>query len=466
MDKLNSFYKELCAAYSIKVSEEGYLMLTDTLPYVIDNKTLVLPTKDNLDNVISKDASGKLTVTKIIFNPLGENPIKGDTVSLKEVKKWTSLNIGSGIEGAGKLLLLLASSKDAQKKTTMMTNEFLAKINEANNANIKEIVDNKSIESWDKIWDKINGNAIFVASKKLGVVNGTKYTRLGSLSVSLYDSLCNEGVDSVADVKLRRKDIIVFKTILEFLLPELVEKKVIYAGTNDTESPALISILLLMDIAMDVVVKVGKELSALHMETYDNLIPKWDIKRDDILLCGMNYKSQVGIVPGELDFVKEKSKEINVVENNKVLSTTLPANIGVGGGYNPYMKQDQFAPTTMSNAPVEKPDPLLAVLNNINNEKRMSFIASNSMAMNPYAQPQVFNPAMAVNPYAPVQQNMYAPVNYQPQQVNSYLPANNYAAPVNYNPGYNNQPQYDAFGRPIQQQYNMPVVDAARHIAI
>jgi hypothetical protein len=322
---LVEFYKVLCENIGLVTNEEGYIYLNsgdDKIMITADGKPLVLPTKQHLDSLLTTDDEGEITVAKIPFNPLNENIVKGDTLSLTRTKKNIEAQLSLSINIVGNLLLTLASNQELQKKTKLEINKFLSRITEAQNAGIKKLVDDKTIENWNKLSQKFlthSKKMVSIYLKKSGVYNGVKYNRLATLNCNLYEELLKADVHTpVLDVKLRNKDITIFKIIIEFIFNELDKNNVMSIGSNDGESPAFISL-------MNVFIKVGKriqklikDLSFVDKRLVDQLQINVTLTEKDLESLSA-FKGELAIIPNEHD--------INRTKKAKVEALTMPADV-------------------------------------------------------------------------------------------------------------------------------------------
>ena len=169
---LTEFYTDVIKSIGLNVTDDGFIYAgTKDNKQLIshDGKYLVLPTRDHIDTLFSQDDNGSIVVNKILYNPLKEDTLKGNSASFSKTKYFVETKLSHMLFIAGELLLTLANKPDLQKKSSFEINKFLSKLNEANNTGIKELVDEKSIQNWDSLYKKIwnsDGNIITIYSNK------------------------------------------------------------------------------------------------------------------------------------------------------------------------------------------------------------------------------------------------------------------------------------------------------------
>lgn len=332
---LIEFYTKVLNNVGITVSEDGYCYIPngdDQVMMVVEGKPLVLPTKEHLESVYAEDDEGEMTISKLPFNPLNEDIVKGDSSSLKKLKHLIEYKLGHTVAALGESLLVLASNETLQKKANMEVCKFLAEITKAQNQGIKKLVDEKSIDNWCALYEntvKTNRKLVNIYLKKKGKYNNETYNRLGVLSSDVYDILLNAVKDEpVVNVKLRNKDITIFKILIKYILGELDKDNQICVGSNDSESPAFIA---LFSLYIKVITRTNKLLSHLkyvNKEVSDSYIVN-DLITEKELEHVDNFKPELMQIPNDNDLVrtfnmanKSRLGGVNPDVMNKPLGTT------------------------------------------------------------------------------------------------------------------------------------------------
>lgn len=308
---LIDFYKNVVKSLGLK-EKEGYIYSVDSkgneLPLMDGSKQVVLPTRKHLNSLIEEDEDGEIQVVKIPYNPLNEDVIKGDSISLKKTKTIVERRIGHSLAIVGELLLRLALDPKLQKKTNIEINKFLTSTIQAKNNNVKQTIDDLSVEKWREIYANTltkSKGMVNIFIKKAGVSNGEKFNRLAVLDSAVYEEILKADKDTpVYDVKLRNKDIIIFKLLMEYLLPDMNSNNCIEVGSNDTECPAFIA---LYRMYINIISRTNRLINLLkHVDvSYESAILELPIKEDDLLSLNM-FKNELVLIPNETDLNRPK----------------------------------------------------------------------------------------------------------------------------------------------------------------
>lgn len=411
---LIEFYKNVLKSLGLVVENE-YIYVKDTkgnkIPLVSEQKQMVLPTRKQLNSLLEEDEDGEVKVTKLPYNPLNEDVVKGDTESLKKTKLIVERQIGHGIAAVGELLLKLASNPALQKKTNMEINKFLTAISEAKNANIKQLVDDTSISKWIEIYTnslkKTNG-MVKIYLKKSGVSAGVKYNRLAVMDSEVYNEIKEATKDGeVYGVKLRNKDIIIFRIIFEYLLPEMNTESCVELGSNDNESPAFIALYRLYLQTYTRLNRVATLIKNVDLETADSVIKELPIEEDDLLSLNM-FKQELCLIPNENDLTR-----------SKINTSKIP---GMDGSvFNQVSNTNKPHPTTAVdyNQPDPNEDPQQAALKKIlGNATPVVPIRNVALQQQQYPQqmqqPMYQQQMMMQQPMMPQQQMYQQPMYQQP----------------------------------------------------
>ena len=332
---LIDFYKNVLTSLGLE-EKDGYIYLKtsegDSMPWVNDGKQIVLPTRKHLSKLLEEDEDGKIQVVRIPYNPLNEDVVKGDSISLEKTKLAVERMIGHNIGIVGELLLTLASDKVYQKNTKGEINNFLAAIVEAKGPNMKQIVDEKTIKKWIEIYEatlKAPKGVISIYLKKGGIKDGDRFNRLAVTDSPLYEELI-KAVESddkekyVYGVKLdRNKDSKILKALVEFILPDLNNNNCLEIGSNDNESPAFIS---LYRTYLKFTHRTNKLLGYLKGVSADveSLMTELPITEDDLTSLSI-YKKELVLIPNETDINRAKLMPQSRIQglNNDMLNRTV-----------------------------------------------------------------------------------------------------------------------------------------------
>lgn len=414
---LNVFYSRIITNLGLYVDENGFIYSSNKenkVPITNDGKPLVLPTNDNLSSIFSKDENGELVTTKSIFNPMNEDIIKGDSPSLKKMKTLAERRLGHLVALAGELLLTLASNKELQKKTSLQINKFLKRVQEANGQGIKQIVDEKTIDAWSKIYNKSlhKPQGMFsIYLKKAGNIEGVKFTRLATLSSPVYDELLE--VDSegkVYDVTLRKKDVTMFKIVFQYLIPEFESSDTFSIGSNDLEHPGFLALLQVYLAVVKKTNMVFKALGSINQQVGDEGYID-DLITDEDLAGLKVYLPELKNIPNEHDLNRDRLKtERQQANMSKLSQPILPQ-------HNQPFQQNRLPDTPVAfGSDIDGSDPLFKALGN--NRASMQHNMMAPMGVNTFQQPMGVNQAMVYQPpIAPMIPPVIPPIGqpvYQP----------------------------------------------------
>lgn len=432
MSSLIDFYQQVIENIGLHVDEDGYIYNTgsddDKIIITNDGKPMVLPTREHIRNIYTKNEDGEMVISKSLFNPLNEDVVKGDSPSFKKLKLFIERRLSLTFYLVGKGLLILADNKNLQRKTNLEINKFLASISEANGKGIKSVVDGKTLEAWDKLYTnslKKPGGIFNIVVKKQGKYESEVYNRLAILGSALYDEILELDKEGLAyDVKLRNKDILVFKRLFEYMLPDLDDNGTVNVGSNDDICPAFITLMTMyvkLQAKWNKIVSQIKDVDkTLESSCYvSNLITIRELEDLDI------YTSDLKTIPNEIDLNRSMVSQQQASLKNPGLPTEL---LNTNTVSKPISNTARF-PTNP--VPVQQPemedDPVRRALGGRMQPAipQQGYIGVNSaMGMQPMMQP-----VSAVSPY---QQPMtMSPYMAQPQQ--QFVGVNNIGAQQGYN---------------------------------
>lgn len=427
------FYKDVVLSLGLNVTDDGFVKIDigngKLTPLTIGGKPLVLPLKEHIDTVIEPKSNGELDTTKVIYNPLNEDVIKLDSISLRKTKEIIDKKLAHSIAGLGELLLKLASNPDLQKKTSLEINKFLVTLKEADNPGIKDIVNDKSIDAWTKLYAKsltstANDKILKIFLKKVGTYKGIKYNRLCTVSLPLYEKLLEASRDTLVNgYKFRsKKDITVFRLVFKYIFQDLLdENNLIVIGSNDPESPGFIALMTVFIKVATRINNIVKYLKNIDKSSYDFI--KFDLKITLKELGELSkFKSELSTIPGELTLNRMKTKATPATTPTpqvKQVSSIGGIPLPIADNQPPIVKQQQ---EVVNPADVQPPE--LTTEQKILYGNNMPIIPVQS-SMQPQAtqqqvyppqgmqQPQQVMPPMGINSIRPMQQ---MPMQQMPAQ--------------------------------------------------
>lgn len=467
---LVEFYKKVISSLKLELEDDFIMTSTNTGPEQVlaGGKPMVLPTKEHLASLLGYDEDDKLTIFKIPFNPLAEDAVKGDAMSVIRSKTSVELRISQAIGFATLLLLEVASNTELQKKTNIEINEFLSSLSAAQRPNITQLVDEKLINKFIAIIQnaaKISNGLISIYLKKQGIKNGAKFTRLASLTVTLYDELvkvCNKETTKVYNVDLRPKDAIILKLALEFLLPG-IEEGVISFGTNDKESPAFIALFTLYLTVMEKPLRILTQLKNVNEDFYDAGYVDISLTLDEVTnLSG--YKHELALIPNEIQLTRDQV----TASKAKTAMPVIQNNVNRDIGDLPVMTQ----PQTLQPAPQlavaqpqyqqpqyqqpQQPVPYVATKDPFDGDPFKKALYQNNPPMMGPNGGMYMQPPMQVAVDRTVIDDANRQRQMEAQRYQQQFAAQQYGQPMYGQPVYNQPTQPQPWNNPVQQQYVQP----------
>ena len=305
---LTNYYTNVLSTLGLHTTEDGFITIDAAGKQIWTNagKSIVLPTEDHIKTLLSEDDDGKPVINKILFNPLDENVIRGDSVSIKKLKEASETRLSYSTVVGGSMLLSLATLKK-HPNVPMYIQSFLANLKNVVTTSNMVAVDDKSIELWNKLYAagvKQKVSIVKVYVKKGGIdKSGVKHNRLATMTFPLYDLLCEAGDSkSVLGVTLRNKDIKVFKLIHEFLFKQDGVSKVEFSS-DDGESPAFISLMSLYVREAKFPNKVINALKFIDQELYDSGYVNVNMSTEDMDV-GNTFARDLLKIPTNVDVNK------------------------------------------------------------------------------------------------------------------------------------------------------------------
>lgn len=399
--KLNEFYTKVLENLGLETDDEGFIYIKtsdDNQLMLMNGLPLVLPTKDHISTLL-KVTKDSFEQVKMLYNPLDENVVKGDNKSLIKTKSIVEARIGYGIMVAGRLLLTLASNKELQKDVNLELTKFLSSLSEVRKPNMKEIVDDKTINMWSDLYsNSVNAerSMISIFLKKAATYGDVKYNRLATLKSNLYEDILVATQDTpVYNIKLRNKDIALYKIVFEYLLQDLDENHVISIGSNDSFSPAFIS---LMKLYIKVTSRVNSIIEML--------------KPIDIELVESSH-IDITLTDGELDMVNMFSSELKSIPTGTDIQKQLTkADQGTVAPTNTFTS----VPTMATPAYIEQPLPYTPVETN-DEDKVLSMLrgGNNVIGMGVTATTVIGYPSAMQQPVIGINNIPQPVVGFQPQ---------------------------------------------------
>lgn len=406
MEKLLDFYRRILESVGFKYNDNGtiYRVLSNDkeVPAMVDGKPLVLPTKNHLDTLIELDEKNQPCINKVLFNPLNEDMIKGDSHSLTKLKECITGILNHSIFTSCMLLMHVGKDKDLQDEATILVTEYLSSLSEIDRgANVKRLIDDETINHWEKIYDKMledgfkTHNIINIFIKKRGRDSkGEMSNRLTTINSSLLgdlETLKEEKSPVYLDVKLRTKDVKVYITTLNFLLDNLdIKTNTLSIGSCDNLAPAFVSLFSTYLKFIEKPNQILKDLRYVNYDYSDSGYKEIKVTMDEILDVS-KYKTTLHSIPNDI----EAHRMAN--QHNQTAQQNVAINGAVAQPVNP-----PIVPST--------DNPVQDYINN--KRQRMGYPTGYQQPI--YGTPQIQQPPVYQPPM--VQQQYQQPQLFVPQQ--------------------------------------------------
>ena len=227
--KLITLYKAVLDLGGMSADRDGFVSgklvgsKLDPSPVTIKGKRLVLPTQKQLTTSDWSD--------RIVFHPLYENVLRGESQVIEKLRSLISMRINVTLGVVGTALLELAANTSEHPKLNPDQSMFLAKV---------RMLDDKTQGNWEdllKALDPMDGKKHFihVFLKRSGSIAGKKFARVGVVNFPVMKALVNE--EDVFGFKPRKKDLPVFKNLLEYLFKDILTDGAYNAGSDSSIAP-------------------------------------------------------------------------------------------------------------------------------------------------------------------------------------------------------------------------------------
>ena len=239
---LLDFYESILKLGGFVVGEDGLVSSTlsgEKTPANIKvdghPKRLCIPT----DQILKANQWDNL----IAFHPLNENLFlaRGESRVVEYLRKAYNYRMNVVLHLLFREALVLASSPALHKNINSNQMGLLTALKEA---------DEKSLHNWERIADTLSvsntrDNIASLYLKKQGNIGDVKYARIGVWSFPLYEALV-KSQGEVQGVKVRKKDLEVYKRLYEFIIPSLNDASYYQVGSNSTSAPYMDALLKVM----------------------------------------------------------------------------------------------------------------------------------------------------------------------------------------------------------------------------
>jgi hypothetical protein len=266
------FYKSILSAGSLVSDDEGYISASirgTAMPFSVDGKRLVLPTREHLKN---GDWSNR-----IAFHPLSENAMRPESTVLAKFRSAVNTKFNMVIGQLLTELLEIVLNVDIHPKLTPDQAELLTSIKDADEKTKNALISLISAMSKDNQEKCI----VRLYLKRSAVVKGIRSNRAVIVTFPLYNELVKNDKQTYG-VTLRNKDRLIIMHLLEYTIPDIEIENSMDYGSKSQIAPFLDSLMHgVMNIAcrINTVVNVYSDYMSVNAEEYlyeDDWVPMFE----------------------------------------------------------------------------------------------------------------------------------------------------------------------------------------------
>lgn len=209
MKNIFEFYKDILSTANLTVDKDNMISATmkgTSLPFMVDSKRLVLPTKEHLLDSGTKD--------KIMFHPLSESVMRGESKVMERFRGAINTKLNFVLGSLMEELMILLTSHGEHAKLTPDQSSLLYKVKEPD---VKTLDVLRNLLKTIGLSD-INKCIVHIYLKKGGIVNGKTFNRAAIVSFPLYTELLKKE-KQIFGIALRNKDRDAIISLLEYIIP-------------------------------------------------------------------------------------------------------------------------------------------------------------------------------------------------------------------------------------------------------
>lgn len=258
MESLLALYKSILHSLDLKEDAEGRLSMMlgdDPYPCTVDNKRLVLPTREVLRN---PDWNAN-----IAFHPLSENIAREQSPVLKKMRHLVNMRLTTSIAIQLVELMSIAADTNSHKTLSPKQSAMLTVVPD---------VDEKTVEVLRKVIETIDpvgkNRLVNVYLARGGTVKGRKWSRLASVVFPIVKEFDGEE-NVIYGVKMRKKDKIAIIALLNWLIPGIDTEDTYSVGSSSMIAPYFDSLMGAFITVSDRLNTVAKMFKASYTD-YDS----------------------------------------------------------------------------------------------------------------------------------------------------------------------------------------------------
>lgn len=282
MTKLLEFYKHILDAGCMIVDDAGMISAkigNATTPQSVGNKRLVLPTKEYMAKQDKSDV--------VMFHPMHENIMRGESEVMAKFRNNANLKLNYSLQTLLGHLLVIASSTGLHSQLKPGQFELISilkNVDEKTNDSYKALVKAMPLGNIDKCF-------VHIFIRKSAVVGGKNHRRGAMVLFPLYEELVksiekNEPI--IYGVKMRKRDVLVFKNVLDYLFPGIATPDAYSRGSMSDTAPTL-------DCLLQAVMSLASGINAIVDDYGDIQESLKELRYEDEWVSELNDLEQYAI---------------------------------------------------------------------------------------------------------------------------------------------------------------------------
>jgi hypothetical protein len=306
---LIEIYKSILNVGGMKADESGLVSVSlnrDSAPVLIEGKRLALPTPNNLSDAAVSN--------KIIFHPLRESILRGESEVAKRLRKTINIRLNYTFGAIAQNLLNIAASVENHR--------LLSPPDQTEILNILTEADETTVNNFVKVMiAAVNEDPerafVNIYMKKGGLVGTHKFSRAGIATFPMYEEL-KKGSEVIFGVKLRKKDINSYISLCEYMLPNLQVLGTFNVGSDSQLAPIMES---LMKTVMGIASRFNDilELYSKFIDASDDL--RFDDKWTDAFINLDELAPEIRQIPMQLG---NEGKQDSVASSQQQTAQPVP----------------------------------------------------------------------------------------------------------------------------------------------
>jgi hypothetical protein len=280
-----TFYKNVLEAAGAVVDSKDRVQVSfgseNTIPFLVGEKQLVLPTQKHM----TSDQSDV-----VLFHPCKENALAGESKVLARLREAFNTNLNMKIEILLRTLLDIGTEQRTPEKLRPHHIEALKVFKDA---------DKHSIDFFERLTKAMNKDEsksfVHIYLKPRAVLNGKNYRKAAVVYFPIYEELEKHTDEKTfLGVKFRKKDIALFKAMMEMLFPDIAKTNHYSRGDLSEVAPSLDALLRGVLAVAEPINEICEIFSSLNEEFKDlEIASDWVDDLDNM----RQFASEIRMIP-------------------------------------------------------------------------------------------------------------------------------------------------------------------------